>query len=55
VEGGTELNLIIADDREDQDDHERRHLEAALAEGWDSLRAGERVAADDVLAEVDRA
>ncbi len=52
---GTELNLIIADDWDDLDDEERQRLEAALAEGWASLRAGDRVDADDVLADVDRA
>ncbi len=50
---GTELNLIIADDWDELDDEERRRLRAALAEGWASLRAGDRVSADDVIHELE--
>ena len=51
---GSEINLAIADDWDDLDEHEREALHAAIAEGWASLRAGERVPGEEVLRELRR-
>ena len=51
---GTRLNLAIADDWDDLDDVERKALDAAIAEGWASLRAGHRVPAADVIRDLRR-
>lgn len=49
---GTQLNLAIADDWDDLDDEERKALHAAISEGWASLRAGDRIPAEDVIREL---
>jgi hypothetical protein len=51
---GMELNLALADDEDDLDEKERAALDAAIAEGWASLRGGDRVSAEDVLDELER-
>ena len=49
---GTQLNLAIADDWDELDDRERRALDAAISEGWASLRAGDRIPATDVIRDI---
>ncbi len=49
---GTVLNLVAAEAGDDLDAKERAALHRALRKGWASLRGGRRVAAKDVLRDV---
>lgn len=46
---GTELDLTIIERGDDLDDDERAALHAALAQAWESARAGRLAPAEDLL------
>ena len=49
---GTVVELVIADDGDDLDEAERARLHAAVSTAWSSLRAGQRICAEDVIREI---
>ena len=52
---GAAVELVSLDDwADDLDDEERRHLDEALAESEEDVKAGRVYAAEDVLAELRR-
>jgi hypothetical protein len=49
---GTELDLVVDDPGDELDTAERAALDAAIAQAWTSVQAGEARAAADVLADL---
>jgi hypothetical protein len=50
---GTELDLIVDPGEDELDDDDCRRLHEALREGWESVKAGDTVPAEDLLLELE--
>jgi hypothetical protein len=51
---GTVLDLVVDDEGDDLDEHDRTALNAAISKAWDSVRAGDGRPASELVAALRR-